>query len=745
MTAAPTLSPTLAFSIFATVSVPSVLTVMSVSAMSPLGIPFFRFCSDENFGQWLLGIAGGMTLFGYLSDMHLWKRKVATTAASVWLVLISTIFLCGAVLFSHKIPSIPIGLGMTLSALSVWGLRVFVCKQSSPAEYSLACSAAFLAQFTMYLTIWLIWVFKPHRNPVYDMAPDLTPLTIFTLWCSPLVIAVLFSFMAMMCYLRARFYAHAETKGGNSDVQSVQSELMIVLTSIAVALIGCWIAASIAASDMGFQQTIMRISLAFCVGTVIYACLSLGTTRVLAAAAEQEFVRDTVDFLTSDWAKAIFLLLFLPLLPAFLLLEVIHQARRFLMSCVGLYDSPLVRPISDEAYMCMQSALAWNKTSILTKIITVGVVYFAFVSGVGVGVSVFLAWCIDVVQTWSMLAIIALLYGIGMFLFLLPPVPGLPVYLATGAMIVARGQVDSNTEASFYRNLCLAVFVAFTIKLAAITMQMKMIGAPLSQSVTVKKMIGVHTDVMKAVRHVLGQPFTLDKVCILTTGPDWPVSVLTGVLDMRLIPCLVGSLPVIILIAPAVVSGAFMVRKGGSLEADEMYASVASLSMVATVVIQGSAFVLFCVRAGSMTERFKTELESGNWEVDPQEREVLEQIKKDELAAKQRDAVVKWQYLPGWLQAMLLFGAVSLSVQMYMLLLPFLTPFVPFTVVDHIKDLPGGTAWGVIKWPGWAAIGCWLFGILALSSFERWAEAAASECKDEAEPLSAQALLDKAA
>jgi len=678
--------------------------------------------------------------------MHLWERKVATTAACIWLSIICSLFLFGTVLFSHAIPAIPIGLGMTLCVLSVWGLRAFICTKSSAAEFSMACSAAFLGHGALDLTIWLMWVFHPHRLPVYDMAPDLTPLDIFTLWCSPLVISTMFGFMALMLFLRAEFYKAAANQDGDDAINHVKSELKIVLTSIVIALIGCWIGASIAAEDMGFQHTIMRISLAFCVGTIIYACLSLGTSQ-LAAVQELDVVKDTVGFLTSDWSKAIFLLLCLPLIPFFLLLEVIHQARRLVMSKIGLYDGPFERPITDEAYAFIQEVLTWNWSSVLQKLITVGVVYFGFVTGVGVGVSVFLSWCIDTVMTWSRFAIIGLLYAIGMFLFLLPPVPGLPVYIATGTMIVARGQVDSHEPAAFWRDLCLAIFVAFTIKLAAIAMQMKLIGAPLSTNVTVKKMIGVQTPVMKAVRHVLGQPFTFDKVCILVTGPDWPVSVLTGVLDLKLLPMLLGSLPVIVLVAPAVVSGAFMVRYSATVEAEEMNASIASMSMLATVVLQGSAFVLFCTRAGSMTERFQSELASGDWEVDPQEPEVLEQIRTDEDEAKQRQAVVKWEFLPGWLQATLVLTSIALSVQMYMLLLPFLEPFVPFSVVDHIWDLPGGTALGVVRWPGWAAIGCWSAGVLALIVFDKWAGNAVLQCKkDGSDSISeATALLESAA
>ena len=62
-------------------------------------------------------------------------------------------------------------------------------------------------------------------------------------------------------------------------------------------------------------------------------------------------------------------------------------------------------------------------------------------------------------------------------------------------------------------------------------------------------------------------------VTILVGGPDWPTSVLCGILGLDLLPILLGTLPVFLLILPTVMGGAF-------LSIDESYAQVASVLSV---------------------------------------------------------------------------------------------------------------------------------------------------------------------
>jgi len=49
----------------------------------------------------------------------------------------------------------------------------------------------------------------------------------------------------------------------------------------------------------------------------------------------------------------------------------------------------------------------------------------------------------------------------------------------------------------------------------------------------------------------------------LVGGPDWPTSVLCGILKLSLFQCCIGTLPVIFVSTPCVVAGAFMVGAGG--------------------------------------------------------------------------------------------------------------------------------------------------------------------------------------
>ena len=46
---------------------------------------------------------------------------------------------------------------------------------------------------------------------------------------------------------------------------------------------------------------------------------------------------------------------------------------------------------------------------------------------------------------------------------------------------------------------------------------------------------------------------------ILCGGPDWPTSVLTGILNLSVIKMLIGSAPVVIIIVPCTVLGACFV------------------------------------------------------------------------------------------------------------------------------------------------------------------------------------------
>merc|ERR1719237_736348 len=116
---------------------------------------------------------------------------------------------------------------------------------------------------------------------------------------------------------------------------------------------------------------------------------------------------------------------------------------------------------------------------------------------------------------------------------------------------------------------------------------------------------------MKALRYILSEKeLSRAKVAVLTGGPDWPTSVLTGILDLPLLSMLYGSLPVIFLIAPCCVSGGFMLR--AAAEQDErtkgMYNALKEISGVLALLLPAILNVLLVHFVQSVTTQFHKDL-----------------------------------------------------------------------------------------------------------------------------------------
>merc|ERR1712196_412121 len=83
------------------------------------------------------------------------------------------------------------------------------------------------------------------------------------------------------------------------------------------------------------------------------------------------------------------------------------------------------------------------------------------------------------------------------------------------------------------------------------------------------------------------------KVCILCGGPDWPTSVLTGILKLPLGSMLIGSIPVFFLIAPCCCAGAFMLRINDPGPWSSLAPVVASLAaLVQAIVMFGALYFI---------------------------------------------------------------------------------------------------------------------------------------------------------
>jgi hypothetical protein len=152
-------------------------------------------------------------------------------------------------------------------------------------------------------------------------------------------------------------------------------------------------------------------------------------------------------------------------------------------------------------------------------------------------------------------------FGIGVFMFLLPPIPGPPVYLTGGIVIV--GALEESM--GFWPGVMICGAMCWFVKLFSCMLQQKAIGEPLGNRVAVRAMCAVNTPQMRAIKVILLQKgLPIDKLAVLCGGPDWPTSVLCGIIRVPLHEAMLGTAPVIVLyLMYVVVSGAVQLKIGG--------------------------------------------------------------------------------------------------------------------------------------------------------------------------------------
>ena len=89
----------------------------------------------------------------------------------------------------------------------------------------------------------------------------------------------------------------------------------------------------------------------------------------------------------------------------------------------------------------------------------------------------------------NIFAVTAIVIGVGMVLFMLPPIPGLPIYLTGGIVLVSVGREIMG----LWGAIVYACIVSLLLKLMACTVQQKIIGENLGENVAVKQLVSITT------------------------------------------------------------------------------------------------------------------------------------------------------------------------------------------------------------------------------------------------------------
>lgn len=522
---------------------------------------------------------------------------------------------------------------------------------------------------------------------------------------------------------------------------------MKVIGCCFLTLLGClYVAAELLAADSHVAQLVLGV-----VGVTFLCFLALlfASFGRLMATTKDWFLecplgRMLLALSDSDWVRAGLVFAAAPAVPFVLLLSLANQHVR---KCRGLYTQIPPRPSSafekraigapagangqrasaaslgaqaievdsapqdqlfTERVMCqLQSARRWNRISIIQKVFVLEGAFVCYILCPRL-LNVVLSWLSTILKDGVPFPVILLLTLIaGITCFLLPPVPGLPVYLFSG-VIVAR-----TSPFGFWWGCFISIVLGLVLKLSACAMQQKLIGEALGSSIWIRSQVGVNKPFFRAVERILTKPgISWGKVAILCGGPDWPTSVLCGLLRCSVLQMELGTLPIIIFIAPCTLCGAFYLN----VDKSEVWRNATNLMVALSIVIN----MVFGVGAAWAVQ---DELDASHWEVTkPMEKYIdLDWLDHRNIEIL-KSCEVQWEEVPVCIRSLaLICAAIEICIG-HVLYWWSSGCFGTFNITDDINTLIWYGPEGLFKPLGVAGLGLAAFcfvGFVALLSFLR--------------------------
>mmetsp|Transcript_3321 Transcript_3321/g.12041 ORF Transcript_3321/g.12041 Transcript_3321/m.12041 type:complete len:839 (-) Transcript_3321:751-3267(-) len=549
-------------------------------------------------------------------------------------------------------------------------------------------------------------------------------LAAFLVWTSLFIASTaVIIFSGVIYFLSRSFLARTDSRSLNKNVR-------VFGTLLSLGVLGLWVATQINGADMALSNVVMAFSGAFIFAVIVVVGASIGWDSLDKELTDIPLVKTMKNSFASDYLKAFGVFLF-PLYCIFVVFSLVnHFFRLHLTPCAFKQtDEDKALWVTRICHKQLVSIRNWPWTSVLTKVMLIGIFYFSFSVGVGKITYIFLSYLNSQLASLPLGGVTAIFMIIGLLMFLLPPVPGAPVYLVGGVMVTnsawvvfSGGEGQPKTDGAFWAAGMYTVMLGFVLKFAAISVQQKGFGEQLGKKVAIRKAVGVNSITIKAIKHILTKPgLSIGKVAILVGGPDWPTSVLTGILHLSLPAMLFGSIPVLFLITPTVLAGSLMLRQadGG------IYTSLGSMFLALCALVQSLGLFAAMYFIEDVSAKHRDELEA-----EPKDEEVLEEERKDIERKRLYDAATKWQVLPALQRANLIVGAAFTVAYCMMFGMMGSKCFESFNIVDTIEDTLGGNVLNVVK-PnnlptgekgfGWIGLGLFALSSLQFYVFSKWA------------------------
>lgn len=673
-----------------------------------------------------LGVA--LLLLAYLNDLMYWRRCYSLWVRS-YAAVAGLVFLVGLMYMSLQFPSILPLLGASLIAFSARTIRTGIFYHDEEAAI-LGNSLALICLALLLFVSWCTWAMVAERGLRDSFDSESTFIEVW----SPFLISAVCSVMSLFGWMRCNYQARQSVASRRALM--LPPQLKVAVAVIVAILIVMWVGAELAFQAPVLSSIVARFAVVVLGGVFLYildwwrtACGSFDLQKTFQAASEGSgALQNFGALLMSDWMKGLFVLLFGPLLPLFVPVEAVHQFMRTLMQRCGFLDGftdpDTQRWVTREASDLWATVTSWDLASVLSKAIYVGIAYISLQVGVNQVIVIFLAWFNETVAGWTKFAAFTVLWVVEISLFLFPPVSGIPLYLIAGLVIIAKLKAESY---GLWLTILASTLYCWALKLTATALEQKCIGEPFSNSIAVKKFIGTHTSFMKAIRFILSMKrLSMAKVAVLCGGPDWPTSVITGILGLPLGPMLFGTLPVVVLIFPVCVAAALRLEvrdedegpaSGQLNDRNRWFSQAATIVLAVAAIMQCLASLLAAYFAQLVMDDFEVHVASrgSSWQQDPQEVQVLDAVAAEERAAQEMKERVRWAVQPCIVRASLLLGTLLASTSFYLVINPVVQAFAKVDITDKVSKLDR-----MVYPAGWCAIGSLCGCIFCLSVFEAW-------------------------
>lgn len=698
------------------------VTVTLTWSGSPAGATVHQwFLAERDACMWwgLLCFCSAGTLAGvsYLVDLPDWKYSCYFVKALYFAVILAALVV-GLTLMTPVFPCMPLFLSVAAMFFSVRAKHDSRVDMDTEESLLFGKSAAFLFVACVLFYTWLVW--SKALLVEGRLRRTLASEDAFVWAWSPFLLGVLCAACSMAAWMRASLTERAAmVEEGNMPLPPQLQVTIIVLTSCAFF---SWVAAMVAAESQQLAGLIIKTAALMFVAIFLYVADWVGHHRAVLLVERNRKLQQVKAIVMNDWLKAVVLLASLPFLPLLILVDCLHQRTRQCCEACGLLQphegEHRYSWLTIEGSWLLEEIMAWAWGSVLVKCMYASIAHYCVQVGVAQGLVLFLAWFNEAVEDWSIWSATFVLFIVEIALFLFPPVAGIPLYMIAGVVMIPKVMGLGYT---WYHGVVISTLFALFLKLTATGLEQKAIGEPMRNSITVKKFIGVHTPFMKSVRVLLSQRgFSFAKVAVLVGGPDWPTSVITGILGLPMLEMLLGTVPVVVLIIPVMVSAGLKLAAPKSGQPD-LFDALSNLSLVVATLMQGAASIgaAYFAQAGMNEHQDDFVHRRSTLCRDPQETEVLVALAHDEEVAREWEKLTCWEVLPPSVRFVLVLGTLFSSVTSHIVANPAIECFTAFTITQKVSALDGGVI-GLVQLAGQVSLGTVGVASLCLVGYHTW-------------------------